>query len=224
MIELTSNDVCIAATQSTNSEQMYRYWESTCDDDSSESQQHVAVAARASVKSEYHVATIAPTRATVDTRAQRLARKLAGRDPASRDIATRDTARRAVTKSELSHAMKLIDMFSSESSDDDCSGSARNDQRAAPDPMLLDHTVLHGVLASHRAFAGRAASLAGCLIRASRSPLANCPHEAKLLLDQLHNLHDPRLLRSATSQDVVNSLVIHYDKSVANVKRFHGDR
>ncbi len=106
-------------------------------------------------------------------------------------------------------------MFSSESSDDDCNGSARNDQRAAPDPMLLDHTVPHGMLASHQR---------ECLVRASRSPLANCPHEAKLLLDQLHNLHDPRLLRSATSQDVVNSLVIHYDKSVANVKRFHGDQ
>ncbi len=63
-----------------------------------------------------------------------------------------------------------------------------------------------------------------CLVRASRSPLANCPHEAKLLLDQLRNLHDPRLLRSATSHDVVDSLVIHHDKSVANVKRFHGDR
>ncbi len=63
-----------------------------------------------------------------------------------------------------------------------------------------------------------------CLVRASRSPLTNCPHEAKLLLDQLRNLHDPRLLRSATSYDVVDSLVIHHDKSVANVKRFHGDR
>ncbi len=80
MTELTSNDACIAATQSTNSEQLYRYWESSCDDNSSESQQHVTVAARASMKSEYRVATIAPTRATIDARAQRLARKLASRD------------------------------------------------------------------------------------------------------------------------------------------------
>ena len=123
-------------------------------------------------------------------------------DTVSRDAATRDTARRAVAKSERSHAAELIDLCSSESSDDDCSGSARNDRRATPDPALLDHTVSHWVLTSHRR---------GCLVRASRSPLANCPHEAKLLLDQLRNLRDPRLLRSAASQNVVDSLMIHQD-------------